>query len=321
MRNHMEKVEAEEKWRSMTKQQKIQQLKMEGEETKVTPEMRKKRRQEDCMRRSKNWKTWREPEAEINDDEEAEPVKVQGGGEPEDSQPTEALSSEEVAYKASEEAIEAEEEGEEPEPPELEERGELCLHCVNIPCLCLLIKLDLRLEMLRKLEKKQIEMASREAEEGCEKSEVVAEEATLLHEVVLEQTERPHDHPARNQVETRKTNNKNLLSSALGSPCKPDRTRADGHIHHGGMTKLLVSKSVLNLKPVETSRHGPIHRENHEIEVVNVTSDEVCEVASEQVDYETCEVVSDLGEPAPHTSSQSQTSTDHPLKNLHHTAQ
>ena len=218
----MEKIEAEENWRSMTKQQKIQQMKMEGEEAKVTPEMRKKRRQEDCMRRSKNWKTWREPEAETDDDdEEAEPVKVQCGGEPENFQPTEALSSEEVAYKASEEAIEAEEEGEEPEPSELEERGELCLHCVNIPCLCLLVKLDLRIEMLRKLEKKQIEVASREAEEGCEKSEVVAEEATLLHEVVLKQTERPQDHQARNQGETRKNNNKHLLGSALGSHYKP----------------------------------------------------------------------------------------------------
>ena len=66
--------------------------------------------------------------------------------EQEEHQPTEAMKSEEVAYKASKEAMEAEQDEEEI-MTELEE-AEFCLQCAYKPCICMITKLELRIKML-----------------------------------------------------------------------------------------------------------------------------------------------------------------------------
>ena len=104
-----------------------------------------------------------------------------------DIQPTEAIVSVEVACRDPEGTCEVEEEGEkgEAEPAELEDLGEFCLQCVHRPCLCSLLRLEMRMEMLREAAKNQDKDSYKGAEEDeAEPGEVVAEAVQLLHEAV-----------------------------------------------------------------------------------------------------------------------------------------
>ena len=62
----------------------------------------------------------------------------------------------------------------------------MCLDCVSIPCLCMLLKIDLKLEYLRKISGRQLdeegEEESKEKEERKEEEEVKSEKTGRLSE-------------------------------------------------------------------------------------------------------------------------------------------
>ena len=257
------------------------------------------------MLRSKNWKNWRKEETESSDEEEPEEGEEETGKvekriakevkqEEERIQPTEAIQSEEVAYKASKEAEEAREEEEE-EMTELEETAEFCLQCAYKPCICIMLKLELRVKMLRELENTKTSENLRAAKvETQGPSEVVDTLREVVPEQLQEGAELLHDgtlnHLANNQVETKINNNKIMLRLPLEEklkPPKPIKARKDGPIHRGGVDEKVVSKTKFNFKPVVSQYHGPIHREVAKSEVVE---HEVMGELSEQV---ASEVVSD----------------------------
>ena len=286
-----EKTLREEEWRTLTKQQKLNQLQREEEAKKeeISPEMRKKRRQEECMQRSRNWKTWREEHEDDTSEEE-----------PEENQPTEDIKVEEVAYKASKEAEQAREEEEE-ELTEVEETRKFCLDCAHRPCLCMMLRLELRLKMLRGVKTIKTKEKQTEAEVEQEGQAEVAEDDEVVDEVVpvvsVLLQEEVLELPAKNQVENA-TNptNKILLSLPLDESPELDKPRTDGPVHRGRAADKPVSRTQFHtdLKPAQSHSHGPIHREKTSSETANR---EVREAAhSEVVSHET-EVVSDHCEP------------------------
>ena len=241
----------------------------------LTPEMRKKLRQEECMQRSKNWKSWREEEANTSDNEETEEngedTAPEEGSKTGEAEKTDAGRDEEeetellLALRRAEQGGGEVQEEEELEPSDMDlgEMKELCLKCVNIPCLCTLLCLEMRMEMLRGLKRDQRKEKLVEAVGDREQGGEVVQEVVLLpHET--------HGQAAVNQVESNDNNNQ---IHRRKKP-EPGRTKEHGPIHHevveavseqaGEVVRQAAQSSVskLSLKGQLSTKHGHIHREN-----------------------------------------------------------
>ena len=141
-----EDEEDQELWDTLTRAEKIEELKKEEKSEKMrqnslTAEERKEERLQKVRKEKENWRKWRE------------------------EQPQEEKEVEKDLNRDMEPLIEEKEEEEEIEKPDLgEEKKEICEDCVMVPCVCLLLKLELRLKMLKNEESG--EMGDKEKEIG-----------------------------------------------------------------------------------------------------------------------------------------------------------
>ena len=157
-------------WNKLNMDEKITWIRREKAENKLTPEEKKIKRLEMIKQRSQNWKTWREGGEEMaGEDEEKEEsleekienielAKTLEQGEKEQTILEKQRIEEEeleIALEKAEKQVRKEEEEEMQEEERIatefsETGGENhCWNCVHDPCLCSLLKLELRLEMLR----------------------------------------------------------------------------------------------------------------------------------------------------------------------------
>ena len=120
-------------WYTISKDEKIEQLKEEERREKeqkmislsrLSPQEIKEKRLEEALKRKQNWKKWREEE-ELEDEK---------GEEFQNMEEIELIEEEEV--------------------PDLgqEDRKDLCLDCIISPCICDLLRMDLKIKILRRAE-------------------------------------------------------------------------------------------------------------------------------------------------------------------------
>ena len=141
-RKRKEEEEKLERWRKLTEDQKIDQLRLEEEGKKklLTPEERKKRRQEESKARCRNWKEWRNGQEETEEDDDVD----------------EQIETEEKEETRMEDDVEEEEEltkmlelGElEAVGLNLDKEQTLCFLCAHVPCLCSLLKAEMKIKAL-----------------------------------------------------------------------------------------------------------------------------------------------------------------------------
>ena len=128
----------------MTKEEKIEEIRREENLKTETPETKKQKRLERAENRKKNWKVWREDQDHVSDDEAETPetdTEKENVWEGEDETEEKEIELTKTLEKVETEGM--------INLIGLETSGKLCLMCIYNPCICILTKLEMKINMLR----------------------------------------------------------------------------------------------------------------------------------------------------------------------------
>ena len=148
-RKDLEESEKREAWKHMTEEEKIEEIRKEENQDTETPETKKQKRLEKAEMRKKSWKIWRE-DRELESEEEKETQETEK--EEKENWWEEETETEELELAKTLDKVETEEWKEE---LGLETSGELCMLCIFKPCICLLTKLEMKINILRETDRKE----------------------------------------------------------------------------------------------------------------------------------------------------------------------